>query len=266
MVNHDRSRDQVYDQANDRASTNPDARDHRFPTQTRLLPGDRVGDDDRNDRDVVTDWENDNLKSPPSGYSWLRHDGSGQYLLTEMQTGRVVDAVDQARARNDRFDNRQSGHHDPRADSGAGNNQMNYVDGQGGGSRPSGDWSRGGRVPEAYRDDNHTVSDWRDRNLRAPAGGYVWIRNDSGQYVLASRHSGRIADVVDQDRYRGDYTWNRGDRLSGGYLDPRFTVTDWQAAGLPRPAPGRHWVRINGHFMLTSRRTGLITDILPANH
>src|SRR6185312_4713925 len=106
-VSHDLSRDQGYDQTNDRAAGNPNTNDRMSSTRTRVVPGDRVGDDDRNGRDVVVDWENENLESPPSGYSWLKHDVSGQYLLTEMRTGRVVDAVDQEQARADRFDNRQ---------------------------------------------------------------------------------------------------------------------------------------------------------------
>ncbi|MGZ3304801.1 MAG: RcnB family protein [Asticcacaulis sp.] len=275
----DSAHDQVRDHAADRTSGTISDSSSLSSTQTRMQPGDRVGEDNRHDGDVVVDWEMYNLQSPPSGYSWLRHDGSGQYLLTSMRTGIVREAIDQGPERGARMardgrgpqaygympqnrnQDQNQGQNQGQAQAQAQGMNPDHRDGERNDRQPSGSWSRGDRVPDAYRDDDHAVSGWRDLNLRAPAPGYAWIRNDNGQYVLASRRTGQISDVVDQDHYRSDYVWNRGDRLSGGYLDPRFTVTGWRAARLPRPAPGLHWVRINGHYMLTSIRTGQIRDI-----
>ena len=231
--------------------------DHHGPADspdraTRLSPGDRVPDDYQQDPYVVSGWQAYGLQSPPAGYRWLRDDRGGQYLLTSVTNGRIVDSVDQVRP---------NGPRDP----GMAMSDGPHPDGfRHDGNPQSGvHWSRGDRVTDAYRGDDHVVGDWRERNLAAPARGYTWIRNEGGQYAMVDRH-GRIADVVMQDRYRADYAWARGEQLSGGYLDARFTVTDWQGAGLPRPARGSHWVNINHHYMLTSRRTGVISDIRAA--
>ena len=219
------------------------AHDRNSPDRAnRLSRGDRVPDDYQHDQYVVAEWQSYGLESPPAGYRWLRDDNGGQYLLASATTGQIADTADQMRPAGPRPDglrhdgNPQSGMH----------------------------WSRGDRVLDADRGDDHVVGDWRERNLAAPARGYIWIRNDGGQYAMVDRHSGVVANVVLQDRYRADYAWARGEQLSGGYLDDRFTVTDWQGAGLPRPARGSHWVNINHHYMLTSRRTGMISDIRDA--
>jgi len=214
---------------------------------TRLSPGDRVPDDYQQEPFVVSTWKTYGLESPPAGYRWLRDDRGGQYLLTSVTNGRIVDTVDQMRP---------DGPRDP---------GMAMVDGPRHDGNPQSGmhWSRGDHVPDANRGDDHVVGDWRERNLAPPARGDTWIRNESGQYAMVDRH-GMVADVVLQDRYRGDYAWSRGEQLSGGYLDARFTVTDWQGAGLPRPAHGSHWVNINHHYMLISRRTGVISDIRDA--
>ncbi len=208
---------------------------------TRLSPGDRVPDDYQQDPYVVSAWQTYGLQSPPPGYRWLRDDRGGQYLLTSATSGRIVDTADQVRSNGSRDPGPDGLRHDGNPQSGI-------------------HWSRGDRAPDAYRGDDHVVGDWRERNLAPPARGYTWIRNDGGQYAMVDRH-GRVADVVMQDRYRADYAWARGEQLSGGYLDARFTVTDLQGAGLPRPAHGSHWVNINHHYMLISRRTGVISDI-----
>ena len=74
-------------------------------------------------------------------------------------------------------------------------------------------WSRGDRVPEHYRQDRYTVSDWRQHNLRAPPRGYRWVRNDNDQYLLMAIRSWIIADIVTQNPYRNDHRWSRGERL-----------------------------------------------------
>ncbi len=215
---------------------------------TRFSPGDRVPDDYQQDRHVVTAWQSYGLQSPPAGYRWLRDDRGGQFLLTSMATGQIADTADQAQAR---------GPHD----AGAGMADGPRHDGN---WRAGAQWARGDHAPDTYRHDDHVVADWQQRNLRAPAPGYSWVRNDNGQYAMIDLNSGLVADVVLQDRYRADYAWARGEQLSGGYLDDRFTVTNWRDAGLPRPAHGYHWVNINHHYMLTSRRTGVIRDIRDA--
>ncbi len=229
------------------AVTNTDHRDWKASDRaSRFSPGDRVPDDYQRDQHVVTAWQSYGLQSPPAGYRWLRDDRGSQYLLTSMATGQIADTADQVPARGPHDAGMADG---PRHD---------------GNWRAGAQWARGDHAPDTYRHDDHVVADWQQRNLRAPAPGYSWVRNDNGQYAMVDLNSGLVADVVLQDRYRADYAWARGEQLSGGYLDDRFTVTNWRDAGLPRPAHGYHWVNINHHYMLTSRRTGVIRDIRDA--
>jgi Ni/Co efflux regulator RcnB len=122
-------------------------------------------------------------------------------------------------------------------------------------------WSRGDRLPGQYRQDAYIVRDWQQRNLRTPPRGYRWVRNDNDQYLLAAIATGIIAEIVNQNQYRDDYRWSRGDRLSGEYLQKRYVVSDWRANRLHRPARGYHWVRINNQFMLTAIASGVIAEV-----
>lgn len=124
-------------------------------------------------------------------------------------------------------------------------------------------WSRGDRLPEQYRQNRYTVGDWRQRNLRTPPRGYRWISNDNDQYLLVAVRSGIILEIVSQNQYRPDYQWSRGDRLSGGYLENRYVVSDWRRNHLSRPARGQHWVHINNQYMLTATGSGVIIQIGP---
>ena len=123
-------------------------------------------------------------------------------------------------------------------------------------------WSRGDHMPEQYRQDQYVVRDWQQHNLRTPPRGYRWVRNDSDQYVLAAITSGIIAEIVSQNQYRNDYRWSQGDRLSGGYLEPRYVVSDWRGNHLHRPARGYHWVHANDQYLLTAIGTGVIAEIV----
>ena len=153
--------------------------------------------------------------------------------------------------------NHQSQSSDPRENNGGRLDSQGYNDPNS--DRPH--WSRGDRLPEQYRQDRYVVSDWRSRNLRTPPRGYQWVRNDNDQYLLAAIASGVIADIVSQNQYRDDYQWSRGDRLSGGYLDRRYVVSDWRGNHLRRPPHGYHWVRINNQFLLTAIGSGVIADV-----
>ena len=123
-------------------------------------------------------------------------------------------------------------------------------------------WSRGDRIPQPYRQDEYVVRDWQQHNLRTPPRGYRWVRNDNDQYVLAAMTSGIIAEIVPQNQYRTDYRWSRGDRLSGGYLERRYVVSDWRGNHLHRPGRGYHWVRANDQYLLTAIGSGVIAEII----
>ena len=122
-------------------------------------------------------------------------------------------------------------------------------------------WSRGDQVSNQYRQNQYFVNDWQQHYLRTPPRGYRWVRNDNDQYLLISIRTGMIADVVSQNQYRNDYRWSQGDRLSGGYMENRYVVSDWRGNHLRRPGPGQHWVRVNNQFMLTANGSGVIIEI-----
>ena len=122
-------------------------------------------------------------------------------------------------------------------------------------------WSRGDRLPDQYLQNQYIVGDWQQHNLRAPPRGYHWVHNDNDQYLLATIASGIIADIVNQSQNRDDYRWSRGERLSAGYQDNRYIVSDWRNSHLRRPARGTHWVHVNDQYMLVSGN-GVITEIM----
>ena len=123
-------------------------------------------------------------------------------------------------------------------------------------------WSRGDRVPEQYRQDRYTISDWRQRSLRAPPRGYRWVSNDNDQYLLIAINSWVIAEIVTQNQYRDDHRWSRGDRLWGQYRDNRYVVRNWRGSQLRRPPRGQHWVHISNQYMLVSTNNGVIRRIV----
>ncbi len=124
----------------------------------------------------------------------------------------------------------------------------------------------GDRVPDSYQQDQYVVTAWESFGLESPPTGYRWLRNDrGGQYLLTSQRTGQVADTVDQalrhDTADAPAQWAAGDQLSGADLAPRFVVVDWKGAGLPRPARGYHWINIHHHYLLTSRQTGVISEV-----
>lgn len=126
-------------------------------------------------------------------------------------------------------------------------------------------WSRGDRLPDQYRQDQYIVRDWQQHKLKTPPRGYRWVRNDNDQYLLASIASGVIADIVSQNQYRSDYRWSQGERLSGGYLESRYVVSDWRGSRLHPPGRGNHWVHVNDQYMLTAIASGVIAEIVTNN-
>lgn len=55
-------------------------------------------------------------------------------------------------------------------------------------------WSRGEKLPKAYRDRSYVV-DYRAYHLKKPPHGYVWVRADRNVY-LVSQSSGLISQIV----------------------------------------------------------------------
>ena len=126
----------------------------------------------------------------------------------------------------------------------------------------------GDRVPDSYQQDQYVVTAWESHGLDNPPTGYRWLRNDrGGQYLLTSQRTGQVADTVnqaprhDQADAPAQAQWAPGDQLSGADVDPRFVVVDWKGAGLPHPARGHHWVNVHHHYLLTSRQTGVISEV-----
>ena len=152
-------------------ATKPDDRDARAAAQTRLMPGDRVPDDYQQDRYVFATWQAQGLETPPAGYRWLRDDQGGQYLLASRISGRIADAIDQAPAKT-----------------------LSTAAVSDDGRPAGGAWSRGERLPDAYRGEDQTVGDWKDAGLPRPARGDRWVYIDN-HYMLASRQTGIIRDI-----------------------------------------------------------------------
>lgn len=155
------------------------------------------------------------------------------------------------------FPNNQSQNSNPRQNGG-----RNSPDGANERHTDRPHWSRGDHVPEQYRQDRYTVSNWRQFNLRTPPRGYRWVSNDNDQYLLISINNWVIAEIVTQNQYRDDRRWSRGDRLWGEYRDNRYVVRNWRDSQLRRPPRGQHWVLIRDQYMLVSTNSGVITRIV----
>jgi Ni/Co efflux regulator RcnB len=60
-------------------------------------------------------------------------------------------------------------------------------------------WARGQRL--GYYSGRYEVVDYRQQHLRHPPRGYHWVRDDSGDYLLAAIVGGLIAQVIMSNNY-----------------------------------------------------------------
>jgi Ni/Co efflux regulator RcnB len=57
-------------------------------------------------------------------------------------------------------------------------------------------YHRGGRVPEEYYHDRRYYVDYHAYHLAPPPPDHVWIRSDTGDFLLVAVATGVIADLV----------------------------------------------------------------------
>ncbi len=111
---------------------------------------------------IHEDWRGSGLRRPPRGASWLKI--GGDFILADDRTGRILD-VENARGR-------------PAV------------------------WTEGGVVPYEFRVGGKYIHyDWRGAGLPPPRRGQAWLHLGDA-FVLADTHTGRIADVRDDDGWR----------------------------------------------------------------
>ena len=116
----------------------------------------------RQDRYVVQDWRQRQLKAPPRGYHWVRN-GDDDLALVSIQTGQFSLTVPQ--------------------------NQHKY----------SQNWNRGQRLDREYQRDRYVVKNWREAHLRNPGRGNHWVETDQ-QFILISIRSGIIYETTNKRR------------------------------------------------------------------
>jgi Ni/Co efflux regulator RcnB len=144
------------------------------------------------------------LRQPARSQRWVRDD-RGDYLLIN-RAGRIISVVVSGNEPRDRRQSWRDGRSDARWDDGRHNgyyrnNQWTF------GPPPSNlsnrndivygyqPWRTGERL--GYYQGRYSEVDYRaDRRLRAPPRGYHWVRNDSGDYLLAAIAGGLIAQVI----------------------------------------------------------------------
>lgn len=122
-------------------------------------------------------------------------------------------------------------------------------------------WARGDKVPKTYQKSQYTVSDWRHRNLKAPAKGSRWVRNDNSQYALTDRR-GTVSEIANQSDHPDTHRWSRGERVPSSYRGGDYVVSDWHARHLKKPGRGYHWVHVNNQYLLIAIATGLIGSLI----
>ena len=57
-------------------------------------------------------------------------------------------------------------------------------------------WARGRSLPNHYFSNQYAVGDWQKHNLRDPGDDGRWIRDEDGNYLLASIGTHLIEDIV----------------------------------------------------------------------
>jgi Ni/Co efflux regulator RcnB len=157
-----------------------------------------------NGRYQEVDYRRAQLRRPARGLRWVQDD-RGDYLLIN-RSGRIVSVVISGNEPRDRRQSWRDARNDARWDERRHNgyyrnNMWTY------GPPPEGrygrgeivygyqPWQRGQRL--GYYEGRYDEVDYRsNRGLRAPPRGYHWVRNDSGDYLLAAIAGGLIAAVI----------------------------------------------------------------------
>lgn len=157
-----------------------------------------------NNRFEQVDYRRVQLRQPTRGQRWVRDD-RGDYLLVN-SAGRVIQVIISGNEPRDRRHSWRDARGDTRWDDSRHNgyyrdNQWTF------GPPPQGrygrgevvygyqPWQRGQRL--GYYQGRYSEVDYRtDRRLRTPPRGYHWVRNDSGDYLLAAIAGGLIAQVI----------------------------------------------------------------------
>ena len=146
------------------------------------------------------DYRRAQLNRPGQGQRWVR-DGRGDYLLIN-RSQRIVQVVESRDRRQSWRDARNDARWDDRQHNGYYvNDQWTF------GPPPEGryrrgdvvygyqPWERGQRL--GYYQGRYSEVDYRtDRRMNRPPNGYHWVRNDSGDFLLAAIATGVIAQVI----------------------------------------------------------------------
>lgn len=149
------------------------------------------------------DYRRVQLRRPGRGQRWVQDD-RGDFLLINragrIQVVMIGGSQPRDRRQNWRDGRANAGWDDRRHNGHYRNNQWTFGPPQGGyerddviyGYQP---WQRGQRL--GYYQDRYQEVDYRtDRRLRPPPRGYHWVRNDSGDLLLAAVAGGLIAQVI----------------------------------------------------------------------
>jgi Ni/Co efflux regulator RcnB len=147
------------------------------------------------------DYRRQQLPAPRRGMRWVVDD-RGDYLLVN-RSGRIMQVIVSGSMPRDRNQRWRDGRSEARWDDSRHNgyyvdNRWNY------GPPPQGTrgvvygyqpWQRGQRL--GYYQSRYQEVDYRsNRGLRAPPRGHHWVRNDSGDYLLAAIATGVILQVI----------------------------------------------------------------------
>lgn len=85
-------------------------------------------------------------------------------------------------------------------------------------------------------------------------------RDDHGRWAYAHGHRGHRDNGLHLGHYKH---FNRGERVSTVYLQPRYYVQDYRVYRLAPPPRGYRWIRPEpDRYLLISTATGLISQIL----
>ena len=89
----------------------------------------------------------------------------------------------------------------------------------------------------------------------APPKGYYYQPNQNNYYPYPSHRPGVRIEYYPETQYEHSYrreSFVVGNELPGEFRSERYLIRDWDSYSLREPPRGRHWVMVDGRYLLVT--------------
>ena len=89
----------------------------------------------------------------------------------------------------------------------------------------------------------------------APPKGYYYQPNQNNYYPYPSHRPSVRIEYYPDTQYEGSYrreSFVVGNELPDAFRSERYVVRDWDSYSLREPPRGRHWVMVDGRYLLVT--------------